>query len=133
MTEDVPLFPGFESPEEKFAADPLAELSPGQRRTLRQAGDVRNGRHPLTKGPLHPEASREAAPGGSRSKPFTCGGCKHLASNGDYLKCFLPGLNGRPMPWRLSHSEATDVRRWWPACPDYEPGRDVHSNPRGET
>lgn len=130
MSADEPLFPGYDPPE---AADPSGELSPGARRTARQRADVRNGRHPLTKGPLHPEASRDAEPGGSRAKPFTCGGCKHLGwvgRDGRYLKCFLPGADGKPMPDRLSRSEATDVRRWWPACPEYAPGRDVHTEPR---
>ena len=40
-----------------------------------------------------------------------------------YPKCVLPDpRTGRPIEARLTHSAATDVRAWWPACPAYDSG-----------
>ena len=45
-----------------------------------------------------------------------------------YPKCWLPakaaGADGslREVYPRVTHSAASDVRAWWPACPDYSPG-----------
>lgn len=122
-TEDVALFPGFDPPG--TAGEP-EKLSADRRRTIRQAAQVAAGVHPLTGKAIHSEASREAAPGGGPSKPFTCGSCEHLEGNGwGYLKCYLPGPNGKPIPSRMSHGPASDIRRWWPACPDYAPRGDA--------
>ena len=122
-SEDVALFPGFDPPP---ALDEPEKLSADRRRTLRQASLVAAGVHPLTGNAIHPYASRDAAPGGGLRKPLTCGGCAHLDGNGwGYLKCYLPGPNGKPIPALMSHGPASDIRRWWPACPDYMPGGDV--------
>ena len=104
--EDEPLFPGFESPA---GAEPL---SPDRRRTQRQHDDVARGVHPLMRTPLHPEAPKDAAPTDSRRRPFTCGECVHRIGSGPhgYPKCDVGPI---------SHSAATDVRAWWPACPSF--------------
>ena len=110
--------------EPLFTIDPLSmpiaparageQLSAGRRRTLRQRADLEAGRHPLAGGPL--------AVGPS----LTCGDCRfrevlpyHARS---YPKCQWrpPGAGPSSWPPRVSHGSATDVRAWWPACPDYE-------------
>jgi hypothetical protein len=135
-----------------------AHLKPKRRRRTDIVADrITAGRHPLTNGPLHPEASRDRDNTSSGDDPFTCGTCvfrqpvgRHTRS---YPKCLLPtpGVPNEPPPppgrfdhetqqamgrldqyrayqtWyaarypRVSHSDATDVRAWWPACPAYEP------------
>lgn len=106
---DVPLFPGYD-PGPAPESTQSDGLSPGQRRTVRQARAVANGVHPLVGGPLHPEASREAKAGDRKGLPFTCGSCVHRVLVG-FPKCDV-------LPSGMSHSEATDVRAWWPACRD---------------
>lgn len=121
------------------AADRLAGLSADQRRTLRQADDVAAGRHPLTGGPLHPLASRHRDASAPKDDPFTCGSClfRRVEKYHDrsYPKCVLPGAvrvyrRGEDGNWRwetvegaprATHSAASDVRAWWPACRDYSP------------
>lgn len=111
---DEALFPGYEPPE------PPEQVSADRRRTLRQQRDVASGRHPLTGGPLHPLASRHRDASAPKADPFTCGSCYFRqvlrAKGGSYPKCLAD--DGR----RVSHSAASDVRAWWPACPDYSPG-----------
>jgi hypothetical protein len=78
-------------------------LSYGRRLTLRQKADVVRGVHPLTRGKARPDLG-------------TCGDCVHrylIGYSGTYPKCEL-GPN--------THSQTTDVRRWWPACDRFEPG-----------
>lgn len=100
------LFPGYE-PE---LPPEVERLTDDRRRTLRQAAEVARGVHPLTRGPLHPEASREAVRGDAKGQPFTCGTCTHRIQRG-YPKCDLS---------TMSRSAASDVRAWWPACVKYE-------------
>ena len=128
MTDEA-LFPGFEPPE----AEPVEVLSAGQRLTRRQQQDVSNGKHPLTAGPLHPEATtrRHApipghpdchpdAPCSGRADPFTCGSCVFRDATYTYPKCLLPNpMTGRPWGTRVSHGATSDVRARWPACVDY--------------
>lgn len=132
---DDPLFPGFEPPP----SEPQPELSAGRRLTLRQAEMVAAGIHPLTRGKLHPLASTHRDADSPKSDPFTCGSCWFREviqyHNRSYAKCVLPGpvrvyrkgedgkfhwetVEGAP---RATHSAASDVRAWWPACPDYSP------------
>lgn len=129
------LFEGYEpEPVE------VEVLSPDRRRTARQAAFVAAGVHPLTKGPLHPLASRHRDADAPKTDPFTCGSCAYRVvekyHDRSYPKCLLPGtvrafrrqpdgewrhewVDGYP---RVSNSAASDVRAWWPACPDYSPG-----------
>ncbi len=113
------------------AADLIAELSADRRRTMRQAQDVANGIHPLTREPIHPLASRHRDADAPKADPFTCGSCRFrevLRYRGKgYPKCVNPGdmsaeAYERHGPATVSHSAATDVRAWWPACRDYSPG-----------
>lgn len=112
---DEPLFPGYDPPE----VAPGPALSAGQRITLRQQAGIAVGIHPLTKGPLHPLASRHRDASAPKDDPFTCGSCYFRAvlpyHNGGYPKCLFG--DGR----RVAHSQQSDVRAWWPACPDYSP------------
>lgn len=111
------LFEGYEPAEP--TPDPAAGLSADQRRTLRQAANVAAGVHPLTRGPLHELASRHRDATAPKDDPFTCGSCWFREviryHNRTYAKCTQG--DGK----RITHSAATDVRAWWPACPDYSP------------
>jgi hypothetical protein len=110
-------------------------LSPDQRRTLRQREDIAAGRHPLTRGPLHPFASPEiASPDAEKGRPFTCGSCRFrelLRYHGkSWPKCVRDATYGHhdgpsidlTRVRNVSHGAATDVRAWWPACIGYEAG-----------
>lgn len=111
---DQPLFTGFELP----GPEKTEQLSADQRRTIRQQQDVVNGRHPLTKGLLHPEASTQRSAASGSKDPFSCGTCVfrelHSHGNRSYPKCSR-------FPAFQTHSAATDVRAWWPACTGYLP------------
>lgn len=129
MTDQPALFPGYEPPD-----PPDADLSAGQRLTVRQAADVAAGRHPLTHGRLHPLASRHRDADSPKADPFTCGSCRFRRvvpyHNRAYPKCVwvptsLDAADVEARGWvppRVAHSAASDVRAWWPACTDYEPG-----------
>lgn len=142
MTEQTPepLFSDLDAAvaeheqQQLNAAERLASLSADQRRTLRQAEDVAAGIHPLTGGRLHPLASRHRDAASPKRDPFTCGSChwrEVLRYHGKaYPKCVNPGAMGaddyeRFGPPTVTHSAATDVRAWWPACPDYTPGDSI--------
>lgn len=99
-------------------APPPVEREPaGRRRIRRQAALLARGRHPLAAmfGPLflHPQA---APAEDRRADGLRCGSCALRQKNAwGYPKCVAG--NGV----RASHSEASDVRAWWPACTDYQP------------
>jgi hypothetical protein len=121
------LFEGYE-PE---VAEDVSHLSAGQRLTLRQAGYVAAGIHPLTRAPIHPLASRHRDASAPKDDPFTCGSCyfRHVEKYHDksYPKCLLPSAAGADQPARViyprvTNGPASDVRAWWPACRDYSPG-----------
>lgn len=118
---------------EPVAAEPQPAESATVRRTKRHAEFLRGGRHPLTSLMgislwLH----TEAAPADDKNAPGRrCGNCRwrqlvHHHSR-SYPKCFAPGLLNaesyeRLGPPRVSCSEASDVRAWWPACREHEWG-----------
>lgn len=143
-----------------------AHLKPNRRRRTDIVADrISVGRHPLTNGPLHPDATRDRTKD-SPPAEFTCGACVHRRSVGhhtrSYPKCLVPGpgVPDEPPPearydrerdrdetiaqsaarsvarerWfearypRVSRSDATDVRAWWPACPAYQPQQEVKDN-----
>lgn len=112
--EEATLFGGYE-PAERVDE----HLSPDRRRTLRQIGQVSAGIHPLTGGRLHDQATRHRAPTDGKRDPFTCGSCWFRGNRGgvagSYPKCWAG--DGA----RVTGGPATDVRAWWPACPDYTP------------
>lgn len=84
------------------------------------AARIRRGEHPLGGIRLHRDAAA-----GRDGEGLRCGACAYLTPvrhhDGRYLKCGLPLMVGGKETYpRVSHSEASDVRRWWPACPDWE-------------
>lgn len=77
-------------------------LSYGQRLTIRARTAIANGRHPANGLPI--------------DTTHTCGTCDHL-NRYEYhtrtrIKCPMHRLGE-------SHSEASDMRTNWPACPHY--------------
>lgn len=104
---------------------PVEKESQTVRRTKRQAAALTRGRHPLGllgfPLPLH----AEAAPADDRSEVGRrCGNCRFREvleyRSKSFAKCVF-GATDEYAP-RAAHSEATDVRSWWPACRDHEPG-----------
>jgi hypothetical protein len=86
------------------------------------------GIHPLecvaTGLKLHPDAVRDPD---DRTTGPRCGGCLYATPAGwhnrRYRKCSIgmpPGGTLDDAP-RAAHSEASDLRMWWPACRDYQP------------
>jgi len=115
------------------SSDP--SLSADRRRTLRQREAIDAGRHPLTKGPLHPFASPETAqPDNPKGQPYTCGSCRFREvishHNRSYPKCVRDLTYGHHDAAgvylsdvaHVSRGPATDVRSWWPSCLGYEAG-----------
>lgn len=128
MSDQPALFDGYQP------ADPPPALSADRRRTARQAAAVAAGRHPLTGGSIHPLASRHRDASSPGTDPFTCGSCIHREvlrhpHGKRFPKCTWPGNADAGdyetpgwTPPRFSASAASDVRAWWPACPEYSPG-----------
>lgn len=116
-----------------YAVAPAApeKLSPGRRRTLRQADNLAHGIHPLIGGRLH----ADAAPADDRkAEGLRCSGCVFRALLGHhgrtYPKCTYPVVtrDGEPITAAefrqmvfVAHSGASDCRGWWPACGLYQP------------
>jgi hypothetical protein len=116
-----------------------AGLSPDARRTWRQRQASSNGVHPLALVfpgiRVHPDAPHPDGPGGNEPGP-RCGSCRFRElvghHNRAHAKCTYgavdtvrTGYDGKPYTVtdypRHSHSGATDVRAWWPACTDHTP------------
>jgi hypothetical protein len=118
------LFPDYEPEVRELRPSEQPGLSPDRRRTLRQAERIADGIHPLTGGPLHDLASRHRDATAPKSDPFTCGSCYFRSSlryhGGTYAKCTI-GMTTEARGPHMTHSPATDVRAWWPACRDYSP------------
>lgn len=124
MSDDVALFEGYEPPEPEI----VEKLSADRRRTQRQTQLVAAGMHPLTKGKIHPLASRNRDATSPKDDPFTCGSCwfreVFQPGNRKVAKCTFGLTNEHPYITaapRISGGPATDLRSWWPACPDYSP------------
>lgn len=113
----------FELPEGSYIPTPEPEnLSRGEKRRRLVAKRIASGEHPLGYPVmLHPQASRSAFNDGTDTP--RCGDCKFrvLLSHHDrtYPKCWYPDLNKYPHP-RDSHCESSDIRRWWPACQQFQ-------------
>lgn len=128
----------FDVPEPE-RPEPAEKISADRRRTQRQHTAIANGLHPLGLALagrqllLHPDAlvDDRDAPGP------TCGGCRFRRQfehhNRTYPKCTFgaetvtrptydrKGTYQATQYPRLSNGAGTDVRAWWPACPDHEP------------
>lgn len=116
MTEpEVDLFGQVVEPPDPTRDGMGSGRSDGAKRTERQAKLIQLGQHPLMSGPIHPDADPSAHKTDGKSLPFRCGSCIHRVVR-DHGKKF-PKCDLTPM----SHSEASDVRAWWPACPSYTP------------
>lgn len=103
------------------------EMTVGERLRIRQAARIRAGMHPLSIGGslirLHPDAPREAHKDDGGTYP-RCGSCLYRRlidhHNRTWSKCTFGTTLTSVWP-RATHSAATDVRAWWPACADYAP------------
>lgn len=111
-------------------------LSADRRRTQRQREVIAQGVHPLSLAVtptlrLHPDAPRDRDGDGPR-----CGDCRFREldryHNRTYPKCTagahpvtrrkFDGTEYQATEYpRVSAGAGTDVRAWWPACPDYQP------------
>lgn len=116
---DDSLFPGYEPAIRVLLPGEQPGLSADRRRTLRQAERIADGVHPLTGGPLHELASRHRDAEAPKDDPFTCGSCYFRESLRYHLKTYAKCVQGDGK--RVSHGASTDVRAWWPACPNYSP------------
>lgn len=92
------LFPGF---DDRLPEPP--KLSADQRRTLAAKRKIDKG--------IHPANGLKIIRNGEK-----CGTCEHIVHQGgtagSYLKCDLGSMSRGP---------ASDIRAWWPACPQWEP------------
>ena len=108
--------PGMPDVDEVFD---VPKGSAGQRLRERQANDVQQGRHPLTGGKIHKFADVAAKAGDAKDLPYRCGSCIHRLllryHDGTYPKCEQS---------QMTHGSATDVRAWWPACPQWHDALD---------
>lgn len=86
--------------------------SADSKRHRKQEAAVAEGEHPITKGPLHPEAKREFAHG--PKEPFTCGTCWFRRMVGKSMKC--TSYN----EMYATASVTTNCLAEFPACPRYE-------------
>ncbi len=93
-------------PEPIVLPEPPPPLSADRRRTQRQREAVAAGVHPLTKQRARPDLG-------------TCGDCRFREVFGYHNRSFPKCTRYES---RITHSAASDVRAWWPACPDHELG-----------
>ena len=76
-----------------------------QRLTLRARDAIAAGRHPANGLPILTTGQ-------------TCGNCAHLQHLGYRSRTYLKCEHHR---YGTSHSEASDMRAKWPACPHFQP------------
>lgn len=112
----------FEVPDDAYVIPPpKEELSRSERRHRLIATRIATGEHPLGKPVLlHAKASRDP---NDRESGLRCGTCVFRVlvghHNRSYPKCWYPSVEAYPHP-RDTHSDASDVRKWWPACMGYQ-------------
>lgn len=92
------------------------ELGPGARRRRLIATRISRGEHPLGVLRLHPDAAI-----GSGLRCDTCRfRVKRSHHDKVYWKCEFPVRVGDHTTHpRATRSENSDIRAWWPACPDH--------------
>lgn len=115
----LPLFDVGDQPA--VEPPPKPKPKPDARRRERQAACLARGQHPLAAAlryplPLH----ADAAPVDDRDAPgLRCSGCRFRElihwHNSTYPKCSYDDWS------QATHGPGTDIRRWWPACRNYEP------------
>lgn len=85
-------------------ADPApVTVSLQRRRTLRAAAMLADGKHPANGLPIN--------------RDHRCGDCFHIRANPRNTRTFFKCLHHR---FGCSHSDASDMRLSWPACPKFE-------------
>lgn len=120
--EVVPLFDLPPAP----LAPPTERLSVDRARTIRQAGQLAVGVHPMTGlGTLRVHAT--AAPHDDRAAPGRrCGNCRYRRVTHHHRRTYAKCAHGGEIEhgsWpRATSGPATDVRAWWPGCTDHEWG-----------
>ena len=102
---------------EATTCGPGEQISADRRRTLRQADDIAAGRHPLTRGRMHPDA---ASADDRFADGRRCGNCRFRELLEDRRRTWPKCVRGDGV--YLTHGAATDVRAWWPACQFHEWG-----------
>ncbi len=117
LVEPDGLFPD----PEHLIPPPPPVLSRGERRQRLVATRIASGVHPLGKPVfLHPDACRDPTDHDTGPR---CGSCRFRQlleyHNRTYPKCWFPGVGKFPHP-RDTHCESSDIRRWWPACAQYQ-------------
>lgn len=108
------------------AVEQQPKLSADARRTVRQYDAVNAGVHPLNLAlrppiALHREAARAAGPADRDAAGLRCGTCRFREVIGHHRRAYPKCMFGGPPYPRATHGAGTDVRRWWPACVDYQP------------
>lgn len=107
--------------------EPLSRTAQHHRKVARRIGSgVHPLGHPIC---LHPDAPRDLDHQESKrstSDGPRCGSCKFRVlveyHNRSWPKCHLPTvIGGRETYPRDTHSEASDIAAWWPACTSWEP------------
>jgi hypothetical protein len=117
----------FEVPDDAWVIPPpKEELTRGERRKRLVDTRIANGVHPLGRPVLlHPDASRDPE---NRTDGPRCGGCVFRQQvryhDRTWPKCWYPDVDEFPHP-RDTHCESSDIRKWWPACRDYQPKEDA--------
>lgn len=112
----------FDVPADAYPiAPPPPTLTRGERRQRLVATRIATGVHPLGYVPLHPDAPRRRGDPGP-----TCGDCRFRVAishhDKTHPKCRFPVTRGDETYYpRATGCEASDIRRWWPACRDFQP------------
>lgn len=125
MSEQAALF----AMPEPLTGQPTRGQFPDYGITQRAAIRIGLGYHPLANvAPnlkLHADACSDVT---DRESGPRCRGCVFAVPAGWHGKAYRKCAYGSPDPQmtlegaeRASHSEATDLRLWWPACTDYQP------------
>ena len=128
--DDVPVMPRPRGKRQRNG-------SRDARRTELQLATLERGFHPLGNAlGYRIQLHRDAAPTDDRKAAgLRCGDCRFRVVLGwharSYPKCIVgyteldPSKKFPGDPPRMSHGGGTDVRKWWPACPDFEWGDHV--------
>ncbi|GAA0374818.1 hypothetical protein GCM10009530_26680 [Microbispora corallina] len=115
MADDLALF----DVDQPALPPPAPAESEGVKRSRRQAAMLAAGLHPLSavlSSPLRLHA--EAGPADDRTADGRrCGNCQFRKLLGHHNRRYPKCIYG---DGRISHGEATDVRKWWPGCMNHE-------------